>query len=307
VLKEVAMERRTTMTDDAALRAADGGPAARTTVVVVLYGNAVLDLSWVPADAPVVLVHNDASLAELSCASASVTHVRPSDNVGFGQGVNLGLRQVHTERVLLANPDTKLSDEHWRLLDDGGPDDLVTVPQQDETQVPASVLNVYPTAALLLAQAWRLGRWLPRGGRGRQLAARCLGRGGETHIALMAAQPDPEVVLPLRDYWVGGSLVSLDAERLRSVDGFSGRFFLYYEDVDLCARLAERFPGMRVRLRSAAGPALHTVGGSEIRAGSRQVRRIRRHSAQVYAGGQAGGWWPACRALLAITAPGIPR
>lgn len=301
------MDRRA-MTDDAALRTAgDVSPAARTTVVVILYGNAVLDLSWVPAGVPVVLVHNDASLAELSCGSASVTHVRPSRNVGFGQGVNLALRQVHTTRVLLLNPDTNLSAAHWRLLDDGGPDDVITLPQQDGMRVPGSVLNVYPTPGLLLAQAWRLGRWLPRGGRGRRLAARCLGPGGRAHVAFMSAQPEPEVVVPLRDYWVSGSLMSLDVERLRSVDGFSSRFFLYYEDVDLCARLAERFPSMRVRLRSAAGPALHAVGASAARAGSGRVRHIRRHSARLYASGRAGGWWPACRALLALTAPGIPR
>lgn len=272
----------------------------RTTVVVVLYGNTVLDLAWLPAGVAVVLVHNDDSLTELRCGSSSITHVRPAANVGFGQGVNLALERVRTERVLLVNPDTALTAGHWTLLDDGDPDDLVTVPQRNGQGQPASILNRYPTPALLLAQGWRLGRWFPRGGRGRALAARCLGRVGRTHVELLSAQQNPEVGLPLATYWVSASLVSIDAERLRSVEGFSARFFLYFEDVDLCARLADRFPAMRVRLRSAAGPALHHVGGSIPRAGVRRVGRIRRRSARRYADGQAGGSWRVSGALLRI-------
>lgn len=276
---------------------------AQTTVVVVAYGNPTLELSWVPPDTPVVVVHNDDSVLDIRSASPLLTHVRPGRNLGFGSGVNAALDHVQTPRVLLANPDTDLTPQHWALLDSGDVDDVVTVPQHDDLGRPNSVVNPYPTPAALLAQAWRLGRWLPRGSRRRALAARLLGRQGAAHVELLTPTSvgEGERLLPLREYWVSGSLLSLDADRLRAVGGFSGRFFLYYEDVDLCARLAGRFPGMRVRLRPSSGSALHTVGASVPSAGARRVSRIRRHSARSYANGQQGAAWSACGAALAVT------
>lgn len=278
---------------------------AETTVVVVAYGNRSLDLSWVPRETPVVLVHNDESVTEISCGAAFLTHVRPGRNLGFGSGVNTALAHVQTPRVLLANPDTQLTPEHWALLDCGEADDVVTVPQHDDQGRPNSVVNPYPSPAALLAQAWRLGRWLPRGTRRRVLLARLLGRQGAAHIELLTpgTARETERVLPLREYWVSGSLLSLDADRLRAVGGFSDEFFLYYEDVDVCARLASRFPQMRIRLRSGAGSALHTVGASVPTAGARKVSGIRRRSARSYAGGRQGTAWSACGAVLAVTAP----
>lgn len=275
---------------------------AMTTVVVVAYGSPALDLSWVPSGTPVVLVHNDDSVLEVRCASSLVTHVRPERNLGFGGGVNAALAHVQTRRVLLANPDTELTGRHWALLDDGEADEIVTVPQTDDLSRPNSVVNLYPTPLALLAQAWRLGRWLPRGSRTRTAAARLLGRQGIAHVALLApSSTQRERLLPLREHWVSGSLLSLDADRLRAVGGFSDRFFLYYEDVDVCARLAHRFPDMRIRLRSGAGPALHAVGGSASSAGARKVRRIRRESARRYAAGQRGRGWTTSAAVLALT------
>ena len=40
--------------------------------------------------------------------------------------------------------------------------------------------------------------------------------------------------------WVAGMFMLFRSETLRSVNGFNEKFFLYYEDVDLCARLGDR-------------------------------------------------------------------
>ncbi len=40
--------------------------------------------------------------------------------------------------------------------------------------------------------------------------------------------------------WVAGMFMLFRSETLRSLGGFNERYFLYYEDVDLCARLRDR-------------------------------------------------------------------
>lgn len=42
---------------------------------------------------------------------------------------------------------------------------------------------------------------------------------------------------PLCPDWVAGMCMLFDSNRFRSVNGFDERLFLYYEDVDICARL----------------------------------------------------------------------
>jgi GT2 family glycosyltransferase len=45
---------------------------------------------------------------------------------------------------------------------------------------------------------------------------------------------------PLEVDWVAGMFMVLRSDAFRDVGGFDERFFLYYEDVDLCARLRAR-------------------------------------------------------------------
>lgn len=46
--------------------------------------------------------------------------------------------------------------------------------------------------------------------------------------------------------WIAGMFMLFRSDTLRSVGGFDERYFLYYEDVGLCARLHERGLGVAV-------------------------------------------------------------
>jgi N-acetylglucosaminyl-diphospho-decaprenol L-rhamnosyltransferase len=62
-------------------------------------------------------------------------------------------------------------------------------------------------------------------------------------------QPDPGYTRQDRVFypdWVGGMLMVLPTDLYRSVGGFDEKFFLYYEDVDLCARI--RLQGLEIAL-----------------------------------------------------------
>lgn len=70
--------------------------------------------------------------------------------------------------------------------------------------------------------------------------------------------------------WVAGMCMLLPAALYRQLGGFDTRYFLYYEDVDLCARL--RLAGMRVALTPAA-----RVTHAAQRASHRKLSYLARH------------------------------
>lgn len=264
-----------------------------STAVYVVYATRTLDLDWLPANATVVVVHNDAHLDRASLRRP-VVHVEPGANVGFGAGINYALPSVDGPRVVLCNPDLVLTSEHWRaLIDDVTVDEVVTIPLRDATGVSTSVCSRYPTPLSHLMSGYRVGRWFPRGSKARTWLSRLLGASGRAHRESLAT---PTGNWPLSERWVSGAALSIDAERLRAVGGFDEGYFLYAEDVDLCARLARRDPEMRAVVVDVE-PGIHEVGGTA--AGeSLRVERIRLESALRYAEAQPGTMWSLCATLL---------
>ncbi len=269
--------------------------SASSTVLVVAYGIDQLDLAWVPADAPVVIVHNDDVLSAEDCAHPLVTHLRPGSNLGFGAGMNLALSVVATERVILCNPDTELTSDHFTALDAGDDDTILTVPLVEADGTPNAVVNPYWSVSSFLLTAFRMGRFAPRGGRLRTIAARVLGRDGADHLAALDHGAGE---WPLTERWATAALLSAPTAALRSVDGFDEAFFLYYEDADLQQRLGRVSPDMRVRLQPVA-PGRHLVGGCASSSTAKSsVATHRRHSARLYAARQPGVRWRVATALV---------
>ncbi len=147
------------------------------TAIFVVYNTAELDLSWIPDDNQIIVVHNDRTLDPASVVHPGATHVLSPTNVGFGATVNLGLAQVEAARVVLVNPDvTGLKVDHWTLLSGGDPDEVRTIPIVLATGQPTSVVNRYPTVLSHVATAYRAGRIAPLGSLRRRILGRFLGR-----------------------------------------------------------------------------------------------------------------------------------
>ncbi len=263
-----------------------------STAVYVLFATRTLDLAWLPDDATVILVHNDDHF-DRSSLTREVMQVDAPGNVGFGAGVNLALPLVEGPRAVLCNPDLALTAAHWQALTDVAADAVATIPLLDQAGSLTSVSSGYPTPLAHLVGGYRVGRWFPRGSHTRTLATRILGAWGRTHDQSLTS---PAGAWPLSDRWVSGAALSIDVERLRSVDGFDERYFLYYEDVDLCARLARRHPRMRAVVADV-DPGVHAVGATAT-GDSGRVEQLRLESAIRYADDQPGAAWSVCALLL---------
>lgn len=267
-----------------------------TTAIVVAFATTSLDVSWLPEDAGLIVVHNDDQLDDATVDHPGVVHLHPGRNLGFGAAVNLAVEQVDTDRMVLVNPDVELTSEHWSALQSNDEDEVVTIPLVDGDGAPTSVVSGYPSALSHLLSGYRVGRLAPRGGALRGIATRLLGAWGRSHSASLRA---PAGQWSLRDRWVSGAVMALTRSRFTSVGGFNPRYFLYYEDLVLCEDLARAFPSMSAVVADVP-PGRHDVGASDSAPDRRDsvAERHRLDSAIRYAERKSGFAWRTSAAAL---------
>lgn len=266
------------------------------TAIYVAFQTDALDLSWIEDDAPVIIVHNDDLLADDRCQHPLVRHIRGHGNIGFGAAVNLALKHVHTDRVVLCNPDTTLLPVHWQAFVNAGPSEVVVIPLRDSIGRPQALVNRYPTPLTIVLTAFQAGRLAPRGSRVRDLGSLFLGDWGRQHTAGMRHLSG---AWPLRTHWPAAAACSYDTHLLVAVGGFDERYFLYFEDVDLAARIARYDPTVHVRLCDTA-PGIHSVAASSHGVGGTRDRyRFQLRSALLYAQQRQGMRWMLARGTLA--------
>jgi GT2 family glycosyltransferase len=80
--------------------------------------------------------------------------------------------------------------------------------------------------------------------------------------------------------WISGACMLARRDALRSVEGFDERYFLYWEDADICRRL--RAEGYHVRYAPAA-TAIHRVGHSSRTVRTRAIRAFHESAYLYYA------------------------
>jgi GT2 family glycosyltransferase len=158
--------------------------------------------------------------------------IRGTRNLGYGRGCNLGFERVSTPYVMIMNPDVLIRPEDVaRLADflDGRPRAAVVVP-----------------ATRFAAREYQHAGGLP------------------TPLSVASGIPPRRRPIlpgeaPFRTDWVCGALMLVRADAFREVQGFDPRFFLYFEETDLCRRLLSA--GWELWATGAA-EAEHTGGGS---------------------------------------------
>jgi GT2 family glycosyltransferase len=229
-----------------------------------------------PAQLEVIVIDNasrDAS-AEMVAADFPAIHlIRSDSNLGFAAANNLGFQAAHGRYIVLLNPDTQLGSgvlqtaiSHMdanpsaglaggRLIDRDGH-------LQPSARVFPSLLNEFLVLSGLAA---------------RFPASRLLGRFDRTWAdPMQAAEVD----------WVPGAFTIIRHDALHSVGPFDERYFLYYEEVDLCRRF--KMAGWQVwywpeiEVRHWGGESSKTVENVEFNTSGSQLTLWRMRSGLLY-------------------------
>lgn len=210
------------------------------------------------AELPVetVVVDNasrDGSPQAVREAFPAVRVIENAVNVGFGAANNQGIRATAAPLVLLLNSDAELRPAALPALVaalEARPDAAVAGPRTLDADG-----RVQPSFGpqLTLASEWRQRR-LVRGALRRDPSVL------EEVTRRAAAAQEP--------FWVSASCLLARRAALDAVGGFDEGFFLYEEDVDLCARL--RQAGWRILYTPAAEVVHH--GGRSMRAAPAAAR-----------------------------------
>jgi len=230
----------------------------RVTAVIVTYqsretiGRALEALAEAHASglAEVVVVDNastDGTADFIAEAHPWVALIRSGVNLGFGRGCNRGFESVRTPYVLFLNPDAVIRQDAIDVLVrflDGRAEAGIAGPAILENQSSLQAAGLMTTPLTLVKGA---------AGSPRPYPDRRVIHPGET---------------PFQTSWVCGAAFLIRSDLFRALGGFDPRFFLYFEETDLCRRALSR--GTEIW---AVGEAIaEHVGGASAREQSGQAQ-----------------------------------
>ena len=189
--------------------------------------------------------------------------LRNRENVGFGRGVNQGVAACTADRILIMNPDCRLAT--------GALPPLMAVLDADPRCAIAAPRILDPDGS-------------PQGNaRGDpDMLTGLFGRTSTLRRSLSGLDVARRNVItadaPTEVDWVSGACMLVRRDALASVGGFDERYFMYWEDADLCRRLRDR--GYTI-LYVPGSSAVHQVGQSSRTARASSIRAFH-DSAYLY-------------------------
>jgi GT2 family glycosyltransferase len=190
--------------------------------------------------ANVIVVDNASSDGTAAALSRRLPHARVianTANAGFGPANNQAVALVTTPYALLLNPDCDISIEALQTLVD--------------------TAERYPQAALIAPQGWHS----------------LLHSQPSYRQAFYEQRENVDYRIPdgtCSAKWLHGCCQLVRVDAFRAFGGFDERFFLYYEDDDLCLRALQS--GYDCLLEPAAN-VMHVGGGSSTRSWRTDFRK----------------------------------
>lgn len=238
------------------------------------------DVDW-----EVVVVDNassDGSADAVEAIAPWVRLVRNRENVGFGRGVNQGVAATKAPLVLLINPDCTIAPGATAIL--------------------AAVLRDHPECAIAGPKILDPDGGVQGSARGDpDMLTGLFGRTAALRRALPGSAPAKRNVVSAEADavvdWLSGACMLARRSALQQVGGFDERYFLYWEDADICRRL--RRLGLTIRYAPAA-VATHQVGRSSRTARADSIRAFHQSAYLYYATHVAPGAWNPKRLLARV-------
>ncbi len=234
--------------------------------------------------AEVIVIDNASrdSTAELVAQSYPwVKLIASKDNLGFAAGNNLAARQASGRYLLLLNPDAipdagslKLG---LRMLDESADVGLAggELIGADGSRQPSA--RMFPT---LRDEFFTLSG----------LAARYPESSFLARLDRRWANPDQDAVVD----WIPGAFVFIPSDVFKRLNGFDERFFMYYEEVDLCRRMQQA--GLKIcywpklKAMHIGGESAKTVQSARVSKTGSQLESWRMRSGLLYYRKHHGAW-----------------
>ncbi|MDY6879165.1 MAG: glycosyltransferase, partial [Thermodesulfobacteriota bacterium] len=193
-----------------------------------------------------------------------VNFTRNTCNLGFSRAVNQALKWSDAPYVLLLNPDTIVSDGFFeRILEY----------MEDHQDVGVLGPRIFNTDGSLQGSARRFPTPLT-GFFGRStLITELFPKNKISSANILSGRSDGKT--PMYVDWVSGACMLIRRESLDDVGNLDERFFVYWEDADLCARMRKQ--GWKVVYFPLAS-VVHHVGGSSTKRPTHSVFEFHKSS-----------------------------
>lgn len=176
-------------------------------------------------DYEIIVVDNnsiDDSLENIKNSCADIKFIQSKINLGMGGGNNLGIKEAKGEFILILNPDTVVKKEAIKNL-------YFYISENKKIGVVAPML-LYPDNSLQYScfREWKIFTPIYR--------RTFLGKFNNKHLDnfLMKDFNHKDV---MEIDWAMGSCLLIRKEILDKIGVFDERFFMYFEDTDLCRRI----------------------------------------------------------------------
>ena len=169
-------------------------------------------------------------------------------NVGFGAAINQALTHCHSKYIVFLNPDAWVTDgfieTSIRCMDQNEKIGIMGPLIFDESGGIQGSARAFPTPLTSL-----FGRNSP--------ITKIFPNNSISRRNILTWRRDDKT--PMEVDWVSGACMVVRREAMQAVGGFDKRFFLYWEDADLCRRIREA--GWRV-VYYTEPRVIHSVGKS---------------------------------------------
>ncbi len=158
---------------------------------------------------------------------AFVRTIRNPENAGFARACNQGISASHGDFVVLINPDTLVERDFFDLLEEflgENPEAGIVGPRVVDGygELQLSARREVSFVSGLLGRTSLLTRLFPKSAAVKSMFPAADGLSGPTEVD-----------------WVSGACMVVRRTLLEKIGGLDERFFMYFEDADLCRRSRE--------------------------------------------------------------------